>query len=89
MALCDNEDLNFEQIEYHRQVEMIKSLEILTFQRGEVICHDEDTDAVPFFIIIASEKTAKIAEVCLAHIFQPSFVLINGSLMLGRSNSQI
>jgi hypothetical protein len=63
MALLDNEDLNFDKIEYHRQVEMIKSLDITTYQHGEVVCNDDDVDAVPFFIIIATEKTAKVAEV--------------------------
>jgi hypothetical protein len=63
MALLDNEDLNFDKMEYAHQVDMIKSLEITNYGRGEVVCHDDDVDAVPFYIIIASEKTAKVAEV--------------------------
>ena len=62
-ALCDMEDLNFEQLEYTKQVDLIGTLVIEYYSPGDEIFCEDDPQYQPLYIVVASIRTQKIAEV--------------------------
>jgi hypothetical protein len=62
-ALCDVEDLNFEVLDLEKQTELMKTLRISTQKPGETIFSEDEEDSTSLYFVVASERTAKVAEV--------------------------
>jgi hypothetical protein len=62
-ALCEMEDVNFVSLEYSKQVELMNSLKIRHYKPGEVIFEEDDPISTALYIVVASDRTAKVAEV--------------------------
>jgi DNA polymerase elongation subunit (family B) len=61
-ALCDVEDLKFENLPDEKQEELMKTIEITTYQPGQLI-FEEGALHFDFYIVIATEETFETAEV--------------------------
>jgi hypothetical protein len=62
-ALSEMEDLNFNHLPLHEQSTLIDSIKVSTYKPGDFIFKEDDIDSTQLFIVIATEDTAKYAEV--------------------------